>query len=188
MAMTDNTEAGQVREVVGVFSDAASLQDAIDELLTSGFDQAELSLLAGEDAVVEKLGHKYEKVEDIEDDASVPRAAYVSRESIGAAEGILMSSLLYIGTFAAASAVLASGGALATAIAGAVVGGGGATLIGSALGKLIEEHHAAYLQQQLEHGGLLVWVRTWNAGREKAAIEILSKHSGRDVHAHSLPA
>jgi hypothetical protein len=30
-----------------------------------------------------------------------------------------------------------------------------------------------------------LWVRTWDAAREKTAIEILSKHSGRDVHAHS---
>jgi hypothetical protein len=45
-----------IREAVGVFHDPASLQEAIDELLSSGFDRAELSLLAGEHAVEEKLG------------------------------------------------------------------------------------------------------------------------------------
>ena len=39
-----------------------SLQSAIDELLSSGFHRAELSLLASEHAVVEKLGHQYTKV------------------------------------------------------------------------------------------------------------------------------
>ena len=50
-----------IREAVGVFRDPASLQEAIDELLSSGFDRAEVSLLAGEHAVEEKLGHRYRK-------------------------------------------------------------------------------------------------------------------------------
>ena len=37
-----------VREAVGVFKGSAVLQAAIDELLASGFDRAELSLLASE--------------------------------------------------------------------------------------------------------------------------------------------
>ena len=48
-----------IREAVGVFHDPASLQEAIDELLSSGFDRAEVSLLAGEHAVEEKLRHRY---------------------------------------------------------------------------------------------------------------------------------
>ena len=42
-------------EVVGIFHAADDLEDAIDELMHSGFDRAELSLLASEDAVAEKL-------------------------------------------------------------------------------------------------------------------------------------
>jgi hypothetical protein len=51
-----------VREAVGVFSRPGELQDAIDGLLSSGFHRAELSLLASEHAVEEKLGHRYAKV------------------------------------------------------------------------------------------------------------------------------
>ena len=46
-------------EVVGIFHAADDLEDAIDELMHSGFDRAELSLLASEDAVAEKLSHFY---------------------------------------------------------------------------------------------------------------------------------
>jgi hypothetical protein len=183
--MTTNDEKLQVREVVGVFADAGSLQDAIDELMTSGFDHSEISLLASEDTVVEKLGHKYKKVEEIEDDPTVPRTEYVATESIGEAQGALMGVLIYVGALASAVAVMASGGALASVIAGAALGAGGYGLIGAVLAKLIGNEHASYLHEQLEHGGLLLWVRTWDAAREKTAIEILSKHSGRDVHAHS---
>jgi hypothetical protein len=45
-----------VREAVGVFASEHDLQAAIDELLSSGFHRAELSLLASESAVKEKLG------------------------------------------------------------------------------------------------------------------------------------
>jgi hypothetical protein len=51
-------EARTVREAVGVFNRPGDLQVAIDELLSSGFDRAELSLLASEHAVEEKLGHR----------------------------------------------------------------------------------------------------------------------------------
>ena len=47
---------------------AIALETAAEELLASGFPRARISLLAGESAIVEKLGHKYEKVEELEDD------------------------------------------------------------------------------------------------------------------------
>jgi hypothetical protein len=56
------------------------------------------------------------------------------------------------------------------------------------LAKWIGDNHAQYLQEQLDHGGMLLWVRTWDSEKEKNALEILQKHSGRDVHLHALPA
>lgn len=177
-----------VREAVGVFKDAVSLQEAIDDLLSSGFDRAYLSLLAGEQTVESKLGHRYEKVSEVEDDAAVPRTAYVSPESLGDAEGGLVGALLYVGGTAAAGAVVASGGTLAAAITAAALAGGATGLVGSLLANWLDDRHARYLQEQLDHGGLLLWVRTMDAEHEKRAVEILRRHSGRDVHIHSLPA
>jgi microcompartment protein CcmK/EutM len=184
--MVSDEERNQVREVVGVFSDEETLQDAIDELMSSGFDRAEISLLASEAAVDEKLGHKYKKVSDLEDDGNAPRTHYVSLESIGAAEGAVIGTLVYVGAAAAISAIFASGGALASVIAGATLAGGAGGLVGTALARLIGEHHSKYLQEQLQHGGLLLWVRTWDADHEKKAAVILRRHFGRDVHAHTF--
>jgi len=174
-------------EAVGVFDDATSLQEAIDELLSSGFDRAEIGLLASEHTVEEKLGHAYEKVEQLEDDLSVPRTAYVSTDSLGEAEGGLIGGLFYIGAMAAFGSVVASGGALATALAAGAIAGGGGGLIGSVLAKLVSDHHAQYLQEQIDHGGLLLWVRTRDTKHELHAVDILSKHSSRDVHIHEFP-
>lgn len=176
-----------VREAVGVFRNAEALQGAIDELLSSGFDHAELSLLAGEDSVERELGHKYERVADLEDDSRVPRMCYVSKESIGAAEGALIGGLFYVGACLAGGAVVVAGGTLAAAIVSAAAFGGGGGFIGAILAKIIEDIHALRIQEQLEHGGLLLWVRTWNEGDESRAVEILRRHSGQDVHVHSMP-
>lgn len=176
-----------ITEAVGVFDDLASLEAGIDELLSHGFDRAEISLVAGQDAVEEKLGHLYRRVEGLEDDPTVPRTAYVSREAIGGAEGALVGGLLYVGAAAAAGAVFASGGALAGAIVAAVLAGGAGGLIGSVLASIVGQRHADYIQAQLDRGGLLLWVRTRDAEHERRATEILSKHSAHDVHLHALP-
>jgi outer membrane lipoprotein SlyB len=177
-----------IREAVGVFHDPASLQEAIDDLFSSGFDRAEVSLLAGEQAVEEKLRHRYRKVAELEDDPRVPRTAYVSLESIGDAEGGLIGGLMYVGAVVAGGAVVASGGTLAGAFLAAAMAGGAGGLFGSALAKLIDYHHADYLQRQLDKGGLLLWVRTRDLEHEQRAKRILERHSGEDVHVHELSA
>ena len=175
-----------IREAVGVFSDGETLETTIEDLESSGFDRAKISILAGEDAVKKKLGHVYKKVDDLEDAPDTPRHAFVSTASIGDAEGALAGGLLYVGAMAAVGGVVASGGTLAAAIAAAIAGGTGGGLIGTALATLVDKHHADYLQDQIDHGGLLLWVRTFDAEDEEKAKSIMSKHSGRDVHIHDI--
>lgn len=175
------------REAVGIFHSPQGLQGAIDELLSSGFHRAELSLLASEAAVVEKLGHRYAKVDVLADDPEVPRAAYVSTEAIGDAEGGIIGGLVYVGATVGAGAVVASGGTLLAVVAGAALAGGTGGLIGSVLAKWLGDHHAHHLQEQIERGGLLLWVRTRDAAREERAIQVLGKYSAEKVHVHGLP-
>lgn len=181
-------ETDTIREAVGFFVTADTLQEAIDDLTSSGFNRAELSLLAADHAVEEKLGHKYRKVAELEDDPKVARCSYVSTESIGDAEGALIGGPLYVAASAAVGVVLASGGTMAAAIIGAALAGGAGGLIGGILAKLVGDRHAHHLQEQLDHGGLLLWVRTWDRAHEKRAVDILKKHSGRDVHVHAISA
>ena len=185
--MAGEEEVRTVREAVGVFNRPEDLQGAIDELLSSGFDRAELSLLAGEHAVEEKLGHRYEKVSSLADDPTVPREAYVSTEAIGGAEGGLIGGLMYVGATAAAGAVVISGGTLATAIGATMLAGGLGGFIGSILANWVGDHHSHYLQEQLDRGGLLLWVRTWDGEDEKSAVDILRKYSAMGVQVHALP-
>jgi hypothetical protein len=173
-----------IREAVAYFDNGEDLEAAIDELLRSGFNRAEISLLASEKAVEDQLGHKYHKVSELEDDPAVPRTFYVPTESIGGAEGALIATPLYLAALSAIGGIVASGGSLLAIIAGTVAAGGVGGAFGTALAKLVGDHHAKHIQDQLDHGGLLLWVRTWDGSDEKRAVDILGKHSGHDVHVH----
>ena len=177
-----------VREAVAVFHDAASFEAAVDDLLSSGFDRADLSLIAGEDAVTNKLGHVYRKAAEVEDDAAVPRAAYVEHESFGDATGAFIGGLSYLGAMVTAGALVASGGTIAGAIVAAALAGSAGGLIGSVFGDLLEDRHARHLKRQLDRGGLLLWVRTATPAQENRATSILKRHSAHDVHVHDIAA
>ncbi len=177
-----------VREAVGVFQTEQALRAAVDDLLLHGFSRSEISLLAPVSSVEKELEHSFTSVRELEDDPAVPTTAYISTESRGDAEGGVFGGLIYVGALATLTAVVASGGAIGAAIIAAVAGGVGGGAIGAVLARIIGQHHADYISEQLEHGGLLLWVRTWNADGEQTAKKILSDHSGLDVHIHDLPA
>jgi outer membrane lipoprotein SlyB len=186
--MQSSTETKTIREAVAIFHDAAKFEAAVDELLSSGFDRADLSLIAGENAVAKKLGHMYRKASEVEDSAEVPRAAYVEHESFGDAKGAFVGGLSYLGAMVAAGALVASGGTIAGAIVAAALAGSAGGLIGSVFGDILEDRHAEHLKRQLDRGGLLLWVRTATAAREKQAKVILARHSADDVHIHDIAA
>jgi hypothetical protein len=171
-----------VREAVAVFHSAGDLQSAIDRLLRSGFHRSALSLLANEAVVVAKLGHVYRKTSDLVGDPAVPRTAYVSPEAIGDAQGAIISTLMYVAAGVLMGPVAAARGSFAALAAAAALGGSAAGLFGSWLAKLIGDRHAVRIQEHLDRGGLLLWVRTWTRDQEYRAVQILQQQSGEDVH------
>jgi hypothetical protein len=85
--MLAERENGDVREAVGLFKSPEALQGAIDELLSSGFDRADLSLLGSEGAIDAVMGHAFQRA-DLEDSPATPRGVYVSPDAVGTAEGV----------------------------------------------------------------------------------------------------
>ena len=73
-----DTQTTTIREAVGVFHNADEMEAAIEELEESGFDRAEISLLASQDAVHEKLGHAYADAKSLED-STLRRERHLSR-------------------------------------------------------------------------------------------------------------
>lgn len=166
-------------EVVAVFDDADALDKAVYALETRGFDRAAFSLLASEQAVVQKLGHRYRRVRDTEDDPEVPRETFFSRVSRLEAEYLPAPALAAVGAL-----VLAGTGTILPA----VIAASGGALVGAILGRLMHQRHAVRVQEQLERGGLLLWISIRNAREEGTALEVLHIYSAHDVHTHEIPA
>jgi hypothetical protein len=175
------------REAVGVFHDEKSLQSAVDELLLAGFDRSHISVLAGQRAVEEKLGRLYTRVDELEDDPTVPTRPHVSCDSRAEGKAALTGGLIYVGAVAAGGAIILSGGTVAAGIIAAALAGGTGGAIGAYLGRLFERRHSRTLHEQLEHGGILLWVRTRDPRCEALAVDILRRNGAEDVHVHDLP-
>jgi hypothetical protein len=174
-----------VNEAVAVFHDVSALDAAVDDLRKAGFRRGDISLLATEDAVERKLGHRYERIEELEDDPDAPRVVYKTRSSVGESEDLIIGSMTYLPAVVAAGTVVATAGVVAAAVTGTAIAG---ALIGTVLAHWLDRQQAEWLQEQLDHGGLLLWVRTPDAEAEQKAMAVLRRHSAHDVHIHRLPA
>jgi hypothetical protein len=177
----------EVREVVGLFSDAGALEAAVEDLLRSGFEHGDVSLLAGERVVREKLGHRLDDTIAAADDPNVPRRGYVGSEATNEGRTALTSILGYFGAVTALGVTFATGGAAAAAIGAALVGGGAGAGLGVGLGKLYDKRTADNLEEQIHKGGILVWVRCRDGACEERAGELLRRHGAHHVHAHAMP-
>lgn len=178
-----------VREAVGIFHNAESLRGAIEELFRAGFEFDELGLLASEQVVEQSLGDLYIRTNEAADSPDAPAIAFVRREAMGDAARTHSGGLMFVGASGAAGAVVASsallGGALLPAV-GAVVGVG---LVGALVASFIHQSDAEYLQQQVDEGQLLLFVRVdrQDQAREQQALDILRRHSGLDVKTYEVP-
>ncbi len=63
---------------------------------------------------------------------------------------------------------------------------GAGALVGAVLARMIAKHHADYLHDQLEKGGLLLWELAKTAEKKDRARDILAKHSAHGVLVHGL--
>ncbi len=170
-------------EAVAIFDDVARLDEAVEALIKAGFHKDDISLLASEAAVEEKLGHRYQRVEELEDDPKAPRVVYRTLSDIADDERSIATSLTLLPAVIAAGTVVASAGVVAAVITGAALSG---AVLSTVLARWLDKSHADHLQEQLERGGLLVWVTLSTPERRDTALRILMEHATSDVHVHEF--
>lgn len=186
--MTRNTDEQTVREAVGIFFEASHLKEATDDLLQSGFEQAELGLLAGEEAVQRALGNVYKRTGESLESPDAPCTAFVAEESVDDISHAGLGSLMLLGATTAAGAAVATAGVLGGALLIAATTTAAITAIGGVLAAIIHESDADYLEEQVDEGHLLLFVRTKDPEHEAKAVEILAKHCGFDPKVYTVPA
>ncbi len=178
--------ATTIREAVGVFHDPDKLNGAISDLSGAGVDRAEMSILAREGYLDGDLAKPYADMRNAEDDPNAPRHAVYADTDVRQTRTLLTSMASVIAAFAASGAVVATGGAALAAIAAAVGAGGGIGVIGALIGKRGGDEQQKYLEEQLSHGGILLWVKITDPANEARIRAILTRHAAADVHARDV--
>jgi hypothetical protein len=186
--MAQKADEATVREAVGIFFQTEHLRAAIDELLTSGFERPELGLLAGEYTVQRALGDLYTRTNEFEDNPNAPCTAFVADESLDDTSHAWLGSLMLLGTTTTAGVAVATAGIFGGALLAAAAGAASMGAVGAVLGLIIHRSDADYLEEQVDEGHLLLFVRTRDAQLEQKAVAILSKHCAFDPRVYSVPA
>lgn len=179
-------EKRRVREVAAVFHRAESLENAIQDLLRSGFDRADVDIMSDVETVRRHLGTFYVPPAEVADISGTPRRAFVARDDIEAATPLVAGMLFYLGAVAAVLGVVASGGSLAIAAAAAAAGGTIGGGLGATAVHLLGKKQAQDLEEQLKSGGIVIWVRVRDPEHEAKAQEILVKHGAEAIRVHEI--
>lgn len=149
------------REVVGLFADQGPFEGAIKTLLGSGFEHADLSVLASHESLEAAT-------------TSQPRW----RDRLTA----LVGELRYEGPLVASGAILLAGGATAAWLAGVIAAAVGGLAVKELLGEATATPHTDDFARSLAAGSLILWVRADAPEREAAARRILAAHGASNIH------
>ncbi|NTU80559.1 MAG: hypothetical protein HGA45_14475 [Chloroflexales bacterium] len=167
--------------VVGIFYTAAEAEQAVADLMNSGFPREKISLIAPGDHV-EHVKVEGSGVEHSEDMAIGAVSGGLLGGMLGALVGMIVVAIPGIGPVLAA-------GPLAAAIGGAagvtmVVGAGAGAVGGGVLGALtwagMTKHEAQVYEEYIRRGGTLVMVQASGHERERAT-EILHRDGAADA-------
>ena len=174
------------REAVGVFDNADVLEAAVDRLETEGFDRADVSVLASDKTVRDRLGRLYGSVAEIVDDPRAPLTAFVSKSSRAEGQAMAVGLPLYVGGIAGGLAVVASGGTMALAFVAAIGLGAVGAGLGGVIAGVIAHRHIDSVWEQLGQGGLVLWVNVRDDAKAASALQILIEAGARDAHLHEI--
>jgi len=176
-----------IREAVAVFHDPEALQAAVSDLQSHGFDRAEISFIARE-GFSGHVAEEYREAGEVEDRPDVTREAPTDETDIRQRRTLEISMAATIAAFAAVGFTVLGGGAPALAAGVGAVAAGGVGGLGALLGRLYGQGQDRFVQEQIDRGGVLLWVRTRDAEAETRALDILRRHAAEDAHVHEVPA
>ena len=160
----------QAKETVaGVFDDAGDAERALDALKAAGFRPDDVGVVARDRRPVGAIDQDVPSQADA--DAT---GGLLAGGMIGGVAGWLIGAA----TLAAPGVgALFAAGALAAAVSGAGVGAAAGGLIAALAGAGVPEHEAAWYQERVHGGAILLTVRA--PDRYEEARAILERHGGR---------
>ncbi len=182
--MTMPPVAMKSREVVGLFTNMQEVQDTIRDLEGTAFPRQDISVMGRRRELEKVFGSRTVDPEIAMNNASTPRQAPARPEEKTIGTAAMIGGSAYIGAMAAA---LAAGAVTFPALVGAAaIGGLGGGSLGAFLTRLMGDRYNRHVGEQIEKGGLLLWVRTPDSEKEEIAKQIMVSRGGYDVHIHAV--
>lgn len=157
--------------VVGMFKDISGAEKAVRDLEQNGFLRDQISVVAAEKTKTEAtldIG----PIEGIGAEGRAGTGAAIGTAA-GLLGGILALAIPGVGPFIAA-------GPFSVALGGAALGAAAGGLVGVLQDRGVSEQEAAYYQEGILRGGVLISVDATGAAADRAR-EILEKHDPVDV-------
>ena len=173
-----------LREAVGIFENPDELIAAVAELETTAFPRDAISVLGPASTLKKKFGVPFMRPEDAEDNPDAPRDILVRPEE----KVILLSAASAIGVYGLITGI----GLMFASAQGPVditmmlLLGILASITAFLATTIYFTRRQKEKQQQIEAGGMVLWVRTPAPEQENMAREILCKHGAKDVHVHMI--
>jgi hypothetical protein len=173
----------QHKEAVGVFNNKQDLDKAIADLEAAMFPRHDISVIGSKAKMEERFGSESVPPELLEDNPRAPKEASIRPEEKTIASAVLIGVPAYIaGCLAGVLVNPASPVVLISAVTfGSVVG----AAIGGCFWYGIKVYMDNRVQEQLDKGGLVLWVKTSEPEQEEKAKVIMKDHGARDVHFHA---
>jgi hypothetical protein len=180
-------DRAKVREVTGIFHSRDALDAAAYELVLTGFDRADIDVLASLDEVPKRLGPVYVASAELADVKQAPRQPFVGRDDVTAVNAVTAGTVGAVASAATAYFALIGGGSGTAAGTAAVLVGLLAAAIAFLLTvRVFRREEREGLDALMAHRGLILWVRVRSPEQENIAQEILRAHGARAVRVHEI--
>jgi hypothetical protein len=165
--------AGKNTAVYGIYTNSATAEGAVDQLLAAGFRNEDISVLLQDNAGTKDFAHKK--------DTKAPEGAttgVVAGGAIGGTLGLLAGigalAIPGLGPFIAAGPIMAT-------LAGMGSGGALGAIVGALVGMGIPEYEAKRYEGRIKEGGILLSVHCDNSDWVKKAKDLLKQTGAEDV-------
>ncbi|WP_063799752.1 hypothetical protein [Bradyrhizobium jicamae] len=177
----------RTREVTGVFHSRKALDDAAQDLLSSGFDRADIDVSASPDEQQRRLNYQAIPAADLADIPAAARRPYVGGDDRLGLEVVTASVVgcvvaLVVAFYLVSREVTPPSVILVSVLSGIVA----AAAVIRPLRRVMQRDRARGLEPVAEWEGLLIWVRVQSPEKEALAQEILLRHGGEAVHIHEI--
>lgn len=164
--------------MVGVFESVDSFSSALEKLVAAGYRRSDISVLGGHQSIIDHFG-TLPSVDELADRMDTPRDSLESHETLGDVVRFLSDSLAVIAQIGSAAAAFAVGGPIGVSTGAAVETEDN---LGGFLNRISDEHWHHRLEQSVQDGGIICWVRADNADAAKKAEDILAVAGGEHIH------